>query len=281
MPPRSAFLEALGQLESAAPPGSPISVEAVATSAGLARGDAIRTGLELIEEGRIRGVLNRGDDEVKSINGLTLSGLGRRDLLRQRSLRFMLSLEENAGGDPDAACSAGEIGAEFGWSAREAANLASTLEDDGLIESIETGSDLVTITSAGRRQLDHALANDDSPSQMLAPLVYIAGDVVGSQVQAGTVGSAQHQTISLTSQMAEIRAFAVELRRVLPQLTLDDDERAVVGADLAAVEAQLASPRPNEGVLREGLRSLRAVAEGVVGSAAFAGLAELASHIHL
>jgi len=54
-----------------------------------------------------------------------------------------------------------------------------------------------------------------------------------------------------------------------------------VRADLDTVEAQLRSPNPRPAVLRETLSSLRAVAEGAAGSGFFAGLLELAQHVHL
>ena len=52
-------------------------------------------------------------------------------------------------------------------------------------------------------------------------------------------------------------------------------------AELLTVEAQLALPEPNEGVLRELLRSLRAVAENIAASGMFVGLVELAAKIHI
>jgi hypothetical protein len=64
------------------------------------------------------------------------------------------------------------------------------------------------------------------------------------------------------------------LRRQLPHLDLEDEHRRSLTADLATVDAQLASPQPNDGALREALRTLRAVAEGVAGNAAFAGLVD-------
>jgi hypothetical protein len=279
-PIKSLFVEALGHLDATNAPGMPISVEAVAAAAGLERTDAIRVALELIDAGWIAGVPLPGDDEIKTINGLELRGPGRRELGRQRGLQFMLELEADSRGDPDADVDAATIGQRLGWTRTEADNVATTLADSGLIEYVEMGSDLVTMTTAGRRQLDRALDNDTSPGQQLAPIVVI-GSVTNSQMQVATVGSTQHQAINISDQRAQIVEFVTELRRQLPALGLDDDDRAAAEADLAAVDAQLASPRSNEGVLREALRTLRALAEGVAGNAAFAGLVELSRHLHL
>lgn len=277
---KSAFLEALGHLEATNAPGAPISVEAIAAAAGLERADAIRCGLELIDDGWVSGVPLPGDDEIKTINGLRLRGPGRHELGRRRGLLFMLELEEDSHGDPDADVDAAAIGERLGWTAKETESVAAALGDSGLVEYVEMGSDLVTMTAAGRHQLDRALDNDTSAGQQLAPVVVI-GSVSNSQLQVGTVRSAQHQTLTMSSQHAQIEAFVTELRRQLPVLGLDDIERAATEADLATVDAQLASPRANDGVLREALRTLRAVAEGVAGNATFAGLVEFAGHIRL
>jgi len=152
------FLEALGTVESTSVPGSPVSIEQVAQVAGLDRADAVRVGLELIDEGFVDGAPLAGDDEIKTINGLKLTGTGRRALGRQLAVRFLFALEDASAGDPDAAVSAKAVGSELGWPDVVAGRVAETLADDGLVEYIEMGSDLTTITSAGRAHLDRAMA---------------------------------------------------------------------------------------------------------------------------
>ncbi len=76
-------------------------------------------------------------------------------------------------------------------------------------------------------------------------------------------------------------AVLAELRTVLASAAVEDEDRAAANADIACVEAQLASPRPNEAVVREGLRSLRSVAENLVASGAFQGLLELVQRLPL
>ena len=61
------------------------------------------------------------------------------------------------------------IGERLDWTRTESVNVATTLADSGLLEYVEMGSDLVSMTAAGRRQLDRALDNDTSPGQQLAP----------------------------------------------------------------------------------------------------------------
>jgi hypothetical protein len=149
-----AFLDALATVDATSAPGCPIGVEQVATIAGFERGDAIRVALSLMNEGLVDGVPLSGDDEIKSVNGLELTGVGRRTLGRDRAVRFLFALEDASMGDPDAAVSAGGVGAGFGWADVEARRVADTLVDDGLVDEAEMGSDLVRMTSAGRAHLD-------------------------------------------------------------------------------------------------------------------------------
>jgi hypothetical protein len=123
--PDKAFLDALGTVGSTAAPGSHVSVEQVAQAADLDRTEAIRIGLELIGDGLVDGVPLHGDDETKTINGLELTGTGRRALAQQRTIHFLHALDRATDSDPDAAVSAGVIGEEMGWAATETRRLAS------------------------------------------------------------------------------------------------------------------------------------------------------------
>jgi hypothetical protein len=156
--PEEAFLDALATAGALEAPGFPIGVERVAERCGLDRQDAIRIGLELMSDGLISGTPLEGDDEVKTINGLELTGPGRRRLQSRRAEQFLFALEEKSGGDPDAAVSAWTIGQLIGWTERETRYVADSLSDDGYIEDVEMGSDSVTMTGAGRAYLDRAVA---------------------------------------------------------------------------------------------------------------------------
>jgi hypothetical protein len=62
-----------------------------------------------------------------------------------------------------------------------------------------------------------------------------------------------------------------DVRGVLGGLVLDTDREAEIDADLRSVEAQLDSPKPKKGIVRESLSSARTVLEGVAAKEAAAG----------
>lgn len=104
----------------------------------------------------------------------------------------------------------------------------------------------------------------------------IAGNAYGVQAHGGD----QNLSVNLTVALPAIRAFVGEFRTQLDQLPLSPEQLEEVSADLEVAEAQLNSSKPRPAILRAAVYSLREVALGAAGSGAFAGLLELAQHIH-
>jgi hypothetical protein len=106
--------------------------------------------------------------------------------------------------------------------------------------------------------------------------VTVGNAALGNQIQVGTTGSRQEQTVRL-SENPRVSAYLLTYRQLVDELYPDEREAAL--SSLAAAEAELESPHPNEGRLREALFTLRSIAEGVAGNAAFAALLELGRHL--
>jgi hypothetical protein len=111
----------------------------------------------------------------------------------------------------------------------------------------------------------------------LPNLVFIAGNAYGVQAAGGD----QAVTVNFAAELPAIREFIEGFRTQLDQLPLSAEQLEEVTADLEAAEAQLESPKPRPAILRAAVNSLREVALGAAGSGAFAGLVELAQHIHV
>lgn len=104
----------------------------------------------------------------------------------------------------------------------------------------------------------------------VAQLGNLIGSMQDSQFQQGTTGSTQTYTKALD--LEAVARVIGELRARLEEANLEGEEAAQINSDIACVEAQLASPRPNVGIIRESLRSARSILEGVAGSALFQGI---------
>lgn len=198
---------------------------------------------------------------------------------KRRRLEFMERLYEVTEGRTLIVVSIDQLATELGWPDTEASAVVEYLNAEGLLEH-EMGNQ-ASITHAGVVEVEEALEHPSRPTEHFPAinLVMVQGSVVGSQIQAGTIGSEQQQDVQLLAEREVVSQFLDELRAVLASAAVNDEDRAAANADIASVKAQLASPRPNAAVIREGLRSLRSVAENLVASGAFLGLLELAHRL--
>lgn len=114
------------------------------------------------------------------------------DEKRRRRLAFMERLYERTDGDRMARVQAREIGEELGWSDEEVFAVARYLADEGLLEFPTMGG-FVAITHLGVVEMEQALGHPEAPTTHFPPIaiVNVYGDVVDSQIQAGTRDSSQ------------------------------------------------------------------------------------------
>lgn len=104
----------------------------------------------------------------------------------------------------------------------------------------------------------------------LSNLGNIVGSMRDSQIQQGTNSSTQ--SYSKTLDLEAVRRVVDELKLRVNDAKLQGDDRGQVDSDISCVESQLKAPRPNPEIIRESLRSLRSVLEGIASSAAFQGI---------
>lgn len=116
-------------------------------------------------------------------------------------------------------------------------------------------------------EVERALSEPDEPTDYFPPVNIIhVGSMVNSQILQGSHGSTQNQHIDQSSRN-DIRAFVDEFRRRMPELQLSPEIQSEATADLTTIDAQLESPKPKPGILRESLQSLRTILEGAAGNA--------------
>jgi len=83
------------------------------------------------------------------------------------------------------------------------------------------------------------------------------GIAIGARAQATGAGGAIHNAADLATLLAAIRPHLA---------TLPPDRRSAVEDMLTGVEREARMPQPDRGKIRNGLQSVRAVCEGIVGS---------------
>ncbi len=73
--------------------------------------------------------------------------------------------------------------------------------------------------------------------------------------------------------------FVQEVRRRLDELSLTNEAREEITAELATLESQAASPNPKQVIIREAAGSVRRIVEGAAGGVATTLLQQLAQFL--
>ncbi len=143
--------------------------------------------------------------------------------------------------------------------------LVGYLVDEQLVKRSDMGGN-VSITHKGVVEVEQARSQPERPTEHFPPAAQVINiihsTVTGSAVALGSAGATQ--TVSYTTeQRQDLAAVLQQIRGLLDRDVLDEDDAAVVRADVDAVEAQLASPRPNAAVVQALLGSLANVLSAV------------------
>lgn len=169
----------------------------------------------------------------------------------------------------------------FGFEAhpdhREYVKVIHYLEGERLAERI-SGEDFspVTITHRGIIEVENALSNPDRATKYFVPAAMVVnyiGSVAGSpHIQQSGHGSRQSMHVLDQERQGEVAAYVSSLKSEASRLSLDADARRELEAEIATIEAQLASPSPKVPITRAALESVTRILEGVAANAVSSGL---------
>lgn len=173
-----------------------------------------------------------------------------------------------------------EIGREFGLNRQETGRIVDYLHDEGLADWFAAGG-LIRITHGGVVEVEEAIAEPEQPTRHFPPIV-----IAETYIQAQTISNSQFQIRTGDSQQQmgavsaeELRGLISDLRRLLGELELSDEDAATAVADLDSAEAQVRSPQPKHGIVKSALESVQRIVESAVGGAASPEVAEQLGHL--
>lgn len=95
-----------------------------------------------------------------------------------------------------------------------------------------------------------------------------------AQIAQGSAGAIQVASENIDFKL--LGEFVARLRGSLPDLQISEEASKELKSELATLDAQVASPKPKAGIVKESLASLRAILEGASGNAAGQLLIEIA-----
>ncbi|WP_458123365.1 AbiTii domain-containing protein [Paenibacillus sp. Z3-2] len=96
-------------------------------------------------------------------------------------------------------------------------------------------------------------------------IINTIGTMYNSQIQQKAVNSSQELTLSTEVISHELSSILKDIKKLYEELQ-EQDTKEELKADIESLEAQLKSPKPKNGIIKEGLKSVRNIAEGVTGS---------------
>ncbi|HEU0298777.1 MAG TPA: hypothetical protein VFR37_04965 [Longimicrobium sp.] len=95
-----------------------------------------------------------------------------------------------------------------------------------------------------------------------------------SVVSIGNAGSITNQVVQAPGEAGSgsLEDLLAQLGRLLPEMPLQPAARDEIQAEIRTARAQLGSSRPKSTIIRESLRTIRGLLQGVAGNAAYAQL---------
>jgi len=189
--------------------------------------------------------------------------------LRSQRLAFLRVVYRDARGRTNAGFLSTTIAAELGFDEELSDTIAQYLVDEGLLRWFSMGH--LAITHGGIVEIESGITSPERPTEHF-PAVVIAesylqvGSMIGSAVQQGTTGSTQ--TVGAPLDVDALRGVLLNLRSAIAELPLDADEQAEASAQLATIDAQLSSSKPERMILRHSAAMIGQIVQTAVASGA-------------
>lgn len=99
-------------------------------------------------------------------------------------------------------------------------------------------------------------------------------NISNSQIQQDSSNSVQSLTLG-ESGNTQLLALISAISEVLPSLLIEDSSKDELKAEVATIKAQVESPKPKDGIIKQSLGSIKSILENAGGSAAGQLLIEL------
>ena len=172
---------------------------------------------------------------------------------KAQRFRFLNALYGKTDGDEHAQVQMFDLGKELGLSTNVTERAVQYLVGEDLMEHAAMGG-YVAITHYGVVQVEEALDAPSQSTQYFPPVINILNveQMTGSHVQQAGEGARFSVSIA-TTDLAELRSLVADLHRVAKELEKQTEVTGELSPQLATLDAQLESPRPNVTIVREAL----------------------------
>jgi hypothetical protein len=130
----------------------------------------------------------------------------------------------------------------------------------------------LSLTKAGFERLEKMRKPEEAKFSRNLLINSIINVGSGNQQALNSTNTSQHADFA-DAAIAQLELLLGEYRKALETEAVDEEVQQLASADISALEVQLARKPLNTSVVKELIASLRAIAEGIAGSAVFSYLA--------
>jgi hypothetical protein len=185
---------------------------------------------------------------------------------KRRRFQLLQFVWEQSGGNELAPVMFDSIQRELGFSRQQLQVTLQYLIDEGLIKIFAFGSVAITHQGVVKMEADYDPPDAATP-HFPANIAYQlnVGNIIGSQIQQGN-GNTIQATSYTDGELAGLRDFMADLKTKLSEIGLSAGEQAEVDCQLASIEAQLLSKKPNRTIINACLSSLKSALENGAGT---------------
>ncbi len=184
--------------------------------------------------------------------------------LRKDRFKFLHLLYEKTEGSATKFLREREIGEELGFDKDLTYRIAEYLKGEMLLDYPEFGS--VNITHEGVIEVETALQNpEESTNYFPAVNIINIQNMENSLIQQGTHSSKQSANISISS-IPQINDFLDQLKKELPNVSIEPDDKEEIESDIQTIELQLKTKRPKSEIIKTCFGSIQRILEGTGGS---------------
>ncbi len=188
--------------------------------------------------------------------------------IKKMRFEFLRYTYEYINGSTSKFVSSKEIASQLGFELEETIKIVEYLDSEGLIKIIaHHGLDVAyNILHQGIVEIETALSEPEKSTEHFPPInIMHVGKIFNSQIQQGSVNS-NISVVLEQKNINELKNLIQKLESELKNFGLDVNTIEEAKAELSTVSSQLNSPKPKVAIIREGLKSIRTILEGVTGN---------------
>ncbi len=187
-----------------------------------------------------------------------------KDINRFKFLKYLYDKVDGSSSEPVEVFKTGE---ELGFDRTITSKIVEYLCNEYLIEYF-AGSPDINITHSGVKEIEEALKNPEEQTEHFPPAINIINinSMNNSVIQQGT--NASFQSVEFREEIKkDIEQLIIELQKIKKNFNKHSNELTEFQSQLDTLKSQLKSPRPIPIIIKETLKSLRSLIEGVAAGA--------------